>query len=210
VKAGKYIKAGGEMLKQNLLKAAHFIGKNLTQSKDTSAQGLNQQLVRSIEELKDDNAGQFIDLSKSEVTALLTLVNEIEKTNLGQAEHDIGVKIHPISANRWPTFKKTAVESAHSLWNNMDEALGTLSKTMKAKKFKTKLPEDKMDIVFKRIDQNIQGEAPLPTHQVFPDQQQSDFTQSKVGQDKLNALRFPSFSGLKNIGQNLGVFCKKL
>jgi hypothetical protein len=210
-KAGKYIMAGGEMLKQNILKAAHYIGKNLTHSQ-ASAQYPNQQSIRSIEELKAfENAQSQFELSKIEVTGLLTLVSEIEKTSLSHAEQDIGVKIHPVSSNRWPAFKKTAFESAHSLWSNMDDALGTLSKTMKAKRVKSRLPEDKMDLVFKKIDQNIQGEAPLPTHQVFPDQQQSEVTQSKLlGQDKLNAIRFPSFSGLKNLGQNLGSFCKKL
>lgn len=216
-KANNYIKIGGEILKQNFRKAATYIGK-LNQPKDAplQAQGPNQLSVRSIEELKNLNNDQLVDLPRYEVVALTVLGKEIEKLALTHVEQDIGVKLHPASDSRWPTLKKTALESAHSLWKGMDEALDVLTKTVKAKRANASLPQDKMDAAFKKIDQNIQGEAPLPIHQISPNQQQSEFGQqsqtsycSKV-QNQSTTNIFSDISKTGSIFKNLGAIKQKI
>jgi hypothetical protein len=181
-KANKYIKAGGEMLKLNIMKAASYIGKNIghAKSKSISFQDPNQIYVRTIEELKGSlNSGnQTADFPKYEITALMTLLEEQEKIISHQSYQDIGVKMHPSSETKWPIFKKAAIDSAQTLLKGMDDAAGDLAKALKAKR----APQDKEDRVFKKIDQNIKGEAPLPIHQIAPDQQQSGCnTEAKAG-----------------------------
>jgi len=216
-KAGNYIKIGGEILRQNFIKATSYIGK-MSQPKDASlqAQGPNQLAVRSIEELKDLENGQSVDLPRYEVVALTILGKEIEKLALSHAEQDIGVKLHPTSDNRLLMLKKTALESAHSLWKGMDEALDVLGKTVKAKRTNTGLPQDKMDVAFKKIDQSLKGEAPLPMHQISPNQQQPEFgQQSQAGhfqksQDKANTIRCSDVSKSGGIFRNLGAIKQKI
>lgn len=216
-KASKYIKIGGDILKQNILKAANYVGKNLSQSKDTCqmSQGPNQLSVKTIEELKCVENNCSLELPRYEVIALITLVKEVEKIVLSHAEQDIGVKLHP-STDKLAAFRKNAIESAHSLLKGMDEALGTFSKNMKLKRQNSKVPEDKMDIAFKKIDQNIKNDAPLPTFQVSPDQQQEDLKhQQKTGfyskaQDQLKAIRSSDVLGHANILKNFGAIKQKI
>jgi len=216
-KASKYIKIGGDILKQNILKAANYVGKNLSHSKDTPhiSQGPNQFTIRTIEELKSVENNCSLELPRYEVIALIKLVKEVEKIVQSHAEQDIGVKLHP-STDRLLAFKKNAIESAHSLLKGMDEALGTLSKNMKMKRLNTKLPKDNLDAAFKKIDQNIKNEAPLPMFQGSPNQQQEDSThQQKTdyyskAKDQLKAVRNSDVLGHTNIMKNLGAIKQKI
>jgi len=211
-KASNYIKTGGDFLKQNFIKAANYIGK-MSHGKDgqTQAHGPNQLFTRSIEELKNltNEYEQSVDLLRYEVVALTILGKEIEKLALTHVDHDIGVKLHPASDSRWPTLKKTALESAHTLWKGMDDALDVLTKTVKTKRANMDLPVDKMDQAFKKIDQNIQGEAPLPMHQISPNQQQSECVkQSQLG--LTNTANSSNVSKTGNILRNLGAIKQKI
>lgn len=216
-KASNYIKIGGDILKQNILKAANYVGKNLSHPKDTTqmSQGPNQLAVKTIEELKSVQHNCSVQVPRYEVIALITLVKEVEKIIQSHAEQDIGVKLHP-SGDKWPAFKKNAIESAHSLLKGMDEALGTFSKSMKVKRLNPKLPKDKMDLAFQKIDQNIKNEAPLPIFQDAPNQQQEDpKPQQKKGfyskaQDQLKAVRGSDVLGHANIMKNLGAIKQKI
>jgi len=219
IKASAYIKIGGDFFKQNIIKAANYIGKNLSHPKNASAQaqGPNQLSVRSIEELKNLNDDQSIDLPRYEVVALTILGKEIDKLALSHADQDIGVKLHPTSDSRWPTLKRTALESAHSLWKGMDEALDVLSKAVKAKRVSASIPQDKMDVAFKKIDQNLKGEAPLPMHQISPNQQQqSGLVQNHKtnyfsnSQDQTTNSRCSDVSKSGSILRNLGAIKQKI
>ena len=68
-KASKYIKIGGDILKQNILKAANYVGKNLSQPKDTAqmSQNPNHLSVKTIEELKNVEHNCSLELPRYEV-----------------------------------------------------------------------------------------------------------------------------------------------
>lgn len=70
-KASKYIKIGGDILKQNIMKAANYVGKNLSHSKEVShSQGPNQLYIKTIDELRNTDENCSLELPRYEVRSL--------------------------------------------------------------------------------------------------------------------------------------------
>jgi len=203
-KASKYIKIGGEVLKQNFLKAANYIG-NLRHHKEAPpVVGPNQFTVRTIEELRslENTENQAVVLPKYEVTALITLCREIEKAILHHTDQEKGVKIQAPESHKWPMFKKTAIESAHTLWKGMDDALTSLSKAVKNKTKKGGAPPlDQKHMTTNKDDTSkTQSQIPQPMQQGDVYHQHTNTAkQPTVGlaqnQAQTNNIQYPNISG---------------
>jgi len=123
-KAGGYIQKGGEVLKQNIIKAAYYIGKNMQQTTSENAF-----IAKPIQELKGlQHNAQFVDFSGTVVSKLIANSNSIEHAEQVRYNNPQGmIPNRPLvqQGTAWTELKETTANSAKSLWSGMAEA-GTI------------------------------------------------------------------------------------
>jgi len=142
------------------------------------------------------------------MSGLTTLLHEIERYALIQAEKDKGFKLNPPAGPKaWPVFKKHAVDSAKSLWHSMDDALSHLSKTVKAKKT-SKATKDPKALEAHQVEQGeYKGKghthAPQAMQEIDSNRYAGDMGQSHSNQQAGHMKQTNSFEGRPswNMGQ---------